>query len=727
MLINEWLKNEELGMEIWKNKYQYNNETFDEWLDRVSNKNEEVKQLIKDRKFLFGGRILANRGVDSKSCMSNCFVLPMPEDNIESIFDTAKKSARTFSFSGGVGFDISNLRPNGMKVNNSAKTTTGAVSFMDLYSLTTEIIGQNNRKGALMLTMDCTHPDIEEFIDIKKDLDKVTKANISVKVSDEFMESVIKDENYVLHYETEHGDKIKKEISAKKIFEKICFNNWDMGEPGLLFESQIKKWNLTSGYKDYKITSTNPCGEQPLSENSSCLLCSINLSEFVINPFTDKADFDYEGLKKAIPIIVEAMNEVLDENITRLPLKEQQEMSYNWRQIGIGVMGVADTFIKLGVKYGSGDSIFISEEIGRIFINECVKASALLAKEYGTFPKYDYDSLSESLLYKNIIDDGVKELVYKYGMRNCSLTSIAPCGSIGTMLGTSTGIEPNFRFSYIRKTESLGEKEEKYFEVNSLIKKEYEKVIKNAERLPNYFIESQDIDYLDRIAIQSVWQKYIDTGISSTINLPKEATPKDIMNIYINAWKNGLKGVTVFRDGCRRMGILTTEKHEETQELVRSEWKSCAKDTYYVKRNLSIGCGKLKLFIGYSPKEQAIQDLYIIKCGSGGCTRNLQALAISMSAVLRLGGTLSNLEKAFSGIDPCNSFITARAKGRELSKGSYCGAVILNEVNVFLKELQNTQEVEENISENVCPICGAEVNFTGGCITCQSCGWSKCE
>ena len=552
--VEEWLgKDNVLGINIWKNKYQFENETFEEWLNRVSGGDEELKQLIIDKKFLFGGRILAGRNTDMKCCMSNCFVLPEPKDNIESIFDTAKEAARTFSYGGGVGFQLSKLRPKGMKVNNSAKTTTGSVSFMDLYSMVTEIIGQNNRKGALMLSMDIGHPDIEDFINIKTDLDRVTKANISVMANDKFMEAVLNNDDWELTFTTEHGDNYSKTVKAKYLFNLIATNNHKMGEPGYLYMDRIHNWNLTCGYDEYKIVGTNPCGEQPLSDYSSCLLGSLNLSEFVIDPFTENATFDMVGFKDAIRIVVRAMDDVLEENIDRLPLEKQKDKARNWRQIGIGQMGLADMFIKMGMTYGDRQSLALSEMIAKTLINEAMKSTALLAKERGTFPKYDYNSLIKSEFYNENIYDDIKKLVEEYGMRNCELLSIAPTGTIGTFLETSTGIEPNFRFKYTRKTESLGNQDE-YYDVYAKIAKEYQR-INDTKELPPYFIESDMIKPIDRIKMQSTWQKYIDTAISSTVNLPEEATVEDIENIYIDAWKYGLKGITVFRNNCERMGI----------------------------------------------------------------------------------------------------------------------------------------------------------------------------
>ena len=666
----------------------------------------------------------------------------MPEDNIESIFDTAKAAARTYSYGGGCGFSLSKLRPRGMKVNNAARTTTGSVSFMDLYSMVTGIIGQGNRTGALMLSLDVSHPDIEEFIDVKNDLDKVTKANISVMINNDFMKAVEENKDWELYFKTERGDEFKKIVNAKDLFRKIAKNNYDTGEPGQLFIDRVNNWNLTKGYDEYKIVGTNPCGEQPLSEYASCLLGSLNLSEFVDDPFTDKARFNEEEFIRAVHVVVRAMDDVLDENIDRLPLQEQRDKSRNWRQIGLGHLGLADTLIKLQMTYGDEDSLKFSDRIGKIFINECIRASALLAKERGVFPKYNYQSLLQSDFYQKNIDDDVKKLVEEYGMRHCSITSIAPTGSIGTMLAASTGIEPNFRFTYIRKTESMGQ-EDRYYKVHSKIVKDYLEVTNGDEdNLPEYFIESQDIKPLNRIKMQSTWQKYIDTAISSTINLPEETTIEEIEDIYMNAWKYGLKGITVFRDNCKRVGILSTKENEDTVELKRGQWKSLAEDTYYVKRSVKIGCGKLKLFIGYSPSEQTIQDLYIVQSGKGGCTKNLQALAITISAVLRVGGNLDQLHKAYSGIEACNSFVRARAKGEELSKGTYCGSAILNEVKEFLKEVNTEKKTidtatkktkdksmtkEDLLNNDLCPECKTPLDHAGSCVQCPNCGYSKCN
>lgn len=266
--VEEWLgRDNQLGIDIWKRKYQQNDETFEQWLDRVSNGNKSIKELIVEKKFLFGGRILSNRGLDKagkKVSLSNCYVIAPPEDNIESIFECASKLARTYSYGGGCGIDISKLAPRGALVNNAAKETSGSVSFMDLYSLVTGLIGQNGRRGALMLSISCEHPDLEEFIGIKSDLDRITKANISIRITDKFMAAVINKQPFTLTFtRQETGESITKEIDAYSLFKKVCEMNWDYAEPGMLFWDRINSWNLLSCDNEFEYAGTNPCAEEP--------------------------------------------------------------------------------------------------------------------------------------------------------------------------------------------------------------------------------------------------------------------------------------------------------------------------------------------------------------------------------------------------------------------------------------------------------------------------------
>ncbi len=565
---NKIWKMDELQQSIWTNKYQYNNESFDEWINRVSGGNEKIGQLIRDRKFLFAGRILANRGLPKDGInvtYSNCYVLQPPQDNIESIFDTAKYIARTFSYGGGVGIDISNLRPKGAKVHNAAKTTTGAVSFMDLYSMATGLIGQKGRRGALMISMDVNHPDIEDFIDIKTDLDRVTKANISVRINDEFMKAVLNKTMYECKFIVDSGrEVITKEVDAHKLFMKLITNNWDFAEPGILFWDNIENNHLLSADKEFKYAGINPCAEEPLPAGGSCLLGSINLSEFVTDPFSADAIFDNEKFKECVRDCVVGLNEVLEEGLLLHPLQQQKESVSKYRQIGLGVMGIADMLIKLNIRYGSEEAVKLCEELSNMMLNEAIKQSALIAKEHGPFEKYNEEVIFNSKFFINNVNDEVKELVRQYGLRNSQLLTIPPTGTISTMLGISGGIEPIFNLSYFRKTESVHDKDVVY-KVYTPVVKEYmdAKNINDEEQLSEIFVTAMTLNPQERIKMQSAWQKNIDASISSTINLPNEATLEDVYNIYVSAWKNDLKGITIYRDGCKRSGILTNEKPKE--------------------------------------------------------------------------------------------------------------------------------------------------------------------
>lgn len=484
--------------------------------------------------------------------------------------------------------------------------------------------------------------------------------------------------------------------------------------------------------------------EEPLPEGGSCLLGSINLAAYVKD-----GNFNSEEFLKDIHVIVKGMNDVLDEGLPLHPLQVQRESVRDWRQIGIGVMGIADMLIKLGLKYDTEEAQRFCDHLGFIMANEAIYASAMLAAKDGAYPKYNEKVLESEFLIRNTTSD-VFELVANHGLRNSQILTIAPCGTLSTMIGISGGIEPIFSLSYTRKTESL-HGEDKYYKVFTPIADEYMKKhdLKEEEELPEFFVTAQNINPYKRVEMQGVWQKHIDASISSTLNLPNETTVEEVEELYIHAWRKGLKGMTIFRDGCDRAAILTTSKpkeekkeEDEVKELRRGEWKSLAEDTYYVKRKLTIGCGTLKLFIGYSPSENAIQDLYVVKSGSGGCEKNLQAIAITMSAVLRVGGNLEQLEKAYSGISACPSFASARAKGIPLSQGNYCGMAILNEVKKFLKEVNGeevkqpkvkAQNKEKTNSQQLmglekCPECGEKtLMMTGGCMQCSNCSYTKCE
>ena len=749
MRVNEWLGNEnQLGMDIWNKKYCQNNETFDEWLDRVSGYNEEVKQLIIDKKFLFAGRILANRGMDKlgkKITYSNCYVIPPVEDSIESIYDTCAKLARTYSYSGGCGVDISKLRPRGMKVNNASNSTTGAVSFMDTFSQVTGTIGQNGRRGALMLSISCDHPDLEEFIEIKNDLTRVTKANISVRVNDEFMKAVINDLDWELYFKTEHGDEMRKVVKAKKLFKLLSKNNWSMAEPGILFWDRIENYNLLSEDENFHYAGVNPCAEEPLPEGGSCLLGSINLAAYVEN-----REFKSEEFINDIHVIVKGMNDVLDQGLPLHPLAIQRETVRDWRQIGIGVMGIADMLIKLELQYDTKEAQKFCDQIGFIMANEAIYASALLAKKYGPYPKYNDKVLESEFIAKNTTMDTFR-LVEEYGLRNSQILTIAPCGTLSTMLGISGGIEPIFSLSYTRKTESL-HGEDRYYKVFTPIADKYMKEhgLTEEEELPSFFVTAQNINPFRRVEMQGIWQKHIDASISSTLNLPNETTVEDVEALYIYAWENGLKGMTIFRDGCDRAAILTTgkPKEEKKEEVVEEKKDEIARgvvvptsdDVIGLKKKLSGGCGSLHLQVYFDRTTGKMTEVFINKGGSGGCNSNLNALSRMISIALRAGVDVKDVADQLGSTINCPSFASSRAKGINLSPGSSCAGAVGKALIDLNKEFQkmwrlmiiaeNEEEVEEQkiMGLKECPECGEKtLQMAGGCMQCSNCGYSKCD
>lgn len=561
MEINEWLPTQ-IGKDIWENKYRHNGESLDEFFDRISDGDQHIRRLLIEKKFLPAGRTLANRGIKNKKISySNCYYIKAPDDNIEDIFRCATEIARTFSYGGGCGTDISNLSPAGAKINNAAKFTSGATSFMDLFSLVTELIAQNGRRGALMISLDCNHPDLIDFIQIKQNTDRVTKANISIKITDEFMKAVENDSDWTMSFNRpETGENIKKTISARKILRLIAESNHDWAEPGILFWDNIKNWNMLSHNKDYKLTGTNPCAEQPLNDYGSCNLCSFNLSQYVRFPFTELASFNFYEFYKDVGAVVDFMDKVMEENIELHPLQSQKETVMDWRPIGIGVMGFAETLIKLDIRYKNSSNII--DEIGEALLSAATNRSIELAIEKGAYPKFTMDGFKSderNFINTNLIEEEINGLK-KYGMRNATLISIAPTGSLSNMLGVSGGIEPLYDTHYIRKTESLYDEGDKYYTIYAQIVEERGTGTKGIDI-------SKKIHYEDRIKIQAQWQKYCDTAISSTINLPKKSTIEEIEEIIKLAHNSGLKGITIYRDKCKRSGILTSDRDEDGEEL----------------------------------------------------------------------------------------------------------------------------------------------------------------
>lgn len=734
MTIQDWLgADNQLGIDIWERKYRRNGETFDQWLDRVSGNDSRVRELIVKKKFIPGGRILSNRGItDSRVTYSNCYVIAPPEDSIEAIYESRMKLARTYSYGGGCGIDISKLAPAGAKVHNQAERTTGAVSFMQGYSQTTEEIGQNGRRGALMISLDCHHPDLPEFIDIKTKENSVTKANISVRVTDDFMKAVENNADWTMTFtRPETGETIERTIPAKQLFNRLCENNWNWAEPGMLFWDNITKYNLLSENSEFEYAGVNPCAEEPLPAGGSCLLGSINLAEFVQN-----GEFMFDDFYHTINIAISALNDILDEGLPLHPLQEQRDSVGDWRQIGLGVMGVADMLVKLHLRYDSEEAIAFCRDISCALANVAMYSSARLAKEHGKpYPKYQESTINTPFVKHNA-DSTTCDFIRKYGLYNSQLLTVAPTGTLSTMLGISGGIEPIFAKSYKRKTESL-HGESRYYDVLTPIYARYaqENNLTVNDRFPDWFVDSSEISPVQRVKMQAAWQKGIDASISSTVNLPNSATVDDISTIYMEAWKNGLKGITVYRSGCMREGVLVTETPtEKSSELKRGVIVPCKDNLIGLKRKLTTGCGSLHVLGYFDPDTKELQEVYFNKGSTGGCANFMTGLSRMVSLLCRAGVSIFDIKDQLDSTGVCPSYATRRAVKHDTSDGSCCPMAIGNALVDMWKELNEafpTQiDVQSKLKEienvSVCPECGAEVQHEGGCVQCKSCGWSRC-
>lgn len=732
MELKNWLDTQ-LGQDIWTRKYQNGDETFDQWLDRVSNGDDAVKDLILSKKFIFGGRILASRGItDRKVTYSNCYVLPPVGDSIEEIYDTNKYLARTFSYGGGCGIDISQLRPKGSPVNNAALTTTGAVSFMETFNNTSQTIGQKGRRGALMISMDVNHTEIEDFINAKTQNKKLEECNISVRTDDLFMTRVIA------------GDS-----NANELMYKLAENNWNWGEPGMLFWDNINKETLLSEYikkGEFEFAGVNPCAEEPLPAGGSCLLGSLNLAEFVKDPFGKRPAFDIPSFKQAVKVAIRALNQVLDEGLPLHPLQIQRDSVAKWRQIGLGIMGFGDMLIKMRIPYGSDRCSNLIATIGMALCNTGLQESALLAKELGTFEAYNPDYILNSFYLQSKIKEGVIyeetiDLIKAHGLRNSQLFTIAPTGSIGTMFGVSTGVEPIYDVNgFARTTKSLNAEDKVYMEYPNIVQRAIEADdIDMLNNKPAYLIGAKDLDFMSRVKTQADWQVWIDASISSTLNLPKESPVEDVFKAYVAAHELGCKGLTVFRDGCKKEGILKgvakEEKPEPTQlNAIDTDINHCIA----FGSKLQTGCGSLWMTVYFHKKTGQLCHIFLNKGSKGGCNSYMVGLSRLISLAGKKGATVEEIVDQLKSVVACPSFVSRKTTEANISDGRSCAEAVGREllklheqfkINYLnqpeITQLKINNEVKIEIAK--CPECGAELSHTGGCINCYNCGWTKCD
>ncbi len=709
---------------------------------------EKFNWLLGDFRFLPGGRILFAAGQQRKSTLLNCYVIPVKNDSIEDIFDWCKEAARTYSYGGGVGTDISILRPRNTPVNNSAVVSTGSVSFMNIFSETTHTIGQHGRRGALMITIRVDHPDILSFIKVKRNLSNVRYANISVKITDEFMQAVKENKDFTLRYENGVVGKVTSKINARELWNELVNSARDWAEPGLIFWDTVKKYS-PSEYNGMEVIGTNPCSEQPLQPYGACDLGSLNLSAFVAGAFTDNAKIEWEQLDKAVRYGVRFLDDVLDYNDSRHPLKEQSEAARNSRRIGLGITGLGDMLVKLKVRYDSERALAFIDELFTRIKNRAYMESVEIAKEKGSFPLFDAKK-HLSMPFIQTLNDEIKKGIENHGLRNVAILTVPPTGSISVLAGTSSGIEPIFAFSYTRRSESLSQE---YYKVYHPLAMEYMRLfnIADEDNLPDFFVPAHKIDAEFRVKMQATIQKHIDSAISSTVNLPNDASVEDVGKVYMQAWESGCKGITVYREGSRE-GILITEEQQKKKEQEQQKKEERAAEELMWKRDVVLSGQTMKvtlpngspMYLTANFDSTSIREVFI-NLGKTGSEEKSYAEAIGrlISKYLQQGGDVREVIDSLKGIR-ANSSIgwdhgmkiysvpDAIAKSIEVLAGITAPAVakklLEDETASAIDGRQDTIKNVHGIKPDKCPTC-AEMTLVNenGCIICKACGFTKCE
>lgn len=639
----EYFHGDQLAATVWVNKYAIKDSegniyelTPDDMHWRLANELSRIEKnypnplsadliysLLKDFKYIIpqGGPMAGIGNNFQISSLSNCFVIGNQCDSYGGIMKTDEEQVQLMKRRGGVGHDLSHIRPKGSPVKNTALTSTGVVPFMERYSNSTREVAQDGRRGALMLTISIKHPDAEDFINAKTDLSKVTGANISVKIDDEFMRCVIEDKPYIQQFPIDSPTpKVTKSIDARKLWQKIIHNAWKSAEPGVIFWDTVIKESVPDSYADlgFRTTSTNPCGEIPLCPYDSCRLLAINLYSYVINPFTKKAYFDFDLFKEHVAYAQRIMDDILDlelEKIDQIIAKidadpepfdikrterelwvKIKDKAIQGRRTGIGITGEGDMLAALGLQYGSDAAIDFSEEVHKTLAINVYKSSVRLAIDRGAFPIFDFEKEKNNPFINRLfaIDPALEDEMKKHGRRNISMLTIAPTGSVSILTQTTSGIEPVFSIFYKRRrkvnpndktvkisfVDELGDAWEEYnvfhpkfltwleingYSINDITSNfSDEKINELIQQSPYYHATSADVDWVAKVRMQGRIQKYVDHSISVTINLPENVEENLIDTLYRTAWESGCKGVTVYREGSRS-GVLVSGNNEKNE------------------------------------------------------------------------------------------------------------------------------------------------------------------
>ena len=752
--------------QIWDMKYRYKDAgqipldktVTDSWsrvaksLASVEKSPERWEKIfystLEDFKFLPAGRILAGAGTGRSVTLFNCFVMGTVPDSIPGIFDMLKEAAITMQQGGGIGYDFSTIRPSGSDVKGVAADASGPLSFMNVWdSMCQTIMSAGSRRGAMMATMRCDHPDILSFVDAKSDSQKLRMFNLSVLVTDKFMDAVKNKKDWSLIFDK----KIYKTVSAKYLWDKIMQSTYDFAEPGVIFIDRINAMNNLNYCET--ISATNPCGEQPLPPYGACLLGSINLSKMIDAPFSENSKLNATRLKDTVSVAVRMMDNVID--VSKFPLASQEKEAHAKRRIGLGVTGLADALLMTGVRYGSDEAVAKTDEWLHLISREAYLASTELAQEKGSFPLLDVNQFLQS---GNMVqmDDDVKEVIRSRGIRNALLTSIAPTGTISLYAGNvSSGIEPVFAYSYHRKVlQKDGTKREE--EVIDYAVNLWKEKFGNKE-FPDYFVNAQTLSPTDHVKMQAAAQKWIDSSISKTINCPEDISFEEFKEVYMAAWDQGCKGCTTYRPNAVTGSVLsvdTSEKKDiETSKMTgisgevvyMSEPLARPKDlegrTYKVKwpdseHALYITINDILLHDQRRPFEIFVNSKNMEHFAwTVGLTRMI-------SAVFRRGGDVSFVVDELKAVfDP---------RGGAWMGGKYIPSILAaigNTIETHMIEIgflsravlgpQSPETKKPTLTQQssptslrlttFCPSCGEnDLHMIEGCMTCSSCGHSKC-
>lgn len=684
-------------------------------------------EIMWNQEFMPNSPTLMNAGTPLGQ-LSACFVLPV-EDSIDGIFKTLWDMAKVQKSGGGTGFSFSRLRPRGDIVKSTMGVASGPVSFMKIFDSATEQIKQGGRRrGANMGILRCDHPDIEEFIKAKWEEGVLRNFNISVAVTDRFMEAVKKDEDYELI--NPRTKTVVRKVSARKIFNLIVEGAWRNGEPGIVFIDEVNRHNPTPHVGE--IEATNPCGEQPLLPYESCNLGSINLAKFVIN-----GDFDWERLKEVVAVATRFLDDVIDVN--EYPIPEIEKMTKANRKIGLGVMGWADALFLLGIPYDSEDAIKMAEKVMKFIQEESHRTSQLLAEERGVFPNW-----KGSVWEKKSIK-----------MRNATTTTIAPTGTISIIANCSSGIEPVFALAYKRTNILDGEE---FFEVNAVFEKTLRALGLYEEDLIAKVAETGSIQNLDlppqvkrvfkialeiapewHVRMQAAFQKFTDNAVSKTINLPNQATRADVEKAFLLAYELKCKGITVYRDGSREEQVLMTKKTEKERPRKPAKFiEPRPRPRVTVGRTIETKTGCGSLYVTINEDSDGIAEVFVQLGKSGGCAASqTEAIGRLLSISLRSWINPEVLIKQLKGIRcPSIGFdsgeiITSCADGvakvlEKWLKGEYKKIKFEVEGIKPLTEFTGEEEKETKMIGGVCPECGNVLEHGEGCATCKFCGFTKC-